>query len=1450
MTVVPELLVREPNQMLAQSHDQLNKSYAIHCHNLLNQCLHNERLSSDWKLIIESISRNIGSSVVLPFKIHPTNPSDHISYCVQIKTIPGGEKTDSTAFNGVVINKNVSHRKTRQDIQNPRVLLFSTSIVYDGDENKLTSLETVTARENEYLENILAKIVSAKPDIVIVEHAVARIAQEILLDKNITLISNLKHSLLIRIARFTHAKIINSLDSIYSQSNANVRHGQITTNTIKSMFDDQNRSLEASIGTCKRFYCKVFGSKTYAILDGCDEKLGATVILRGGCLPELKRVKKLCAFMIFCDYNWRLERSMLIDQYATLSEEQERRLNELIEKEDLKQNKGVDSDRRLSLIDKNDLLVGDQANKHKPIVIEDNSDPLRSMDAEMSSSFNLSSNFMTITNDISELNNKATEFKKYFHHDSSNNQHQCTFETKKHEKLRLFEKALTTTILSCSPNIIYPLSPIMKADNHIEKLTEYFRGHLLWSKRLPELRGDLIVSKEVYHQQSYDNEDSCDSLLKSNRNFYCKNDKSDPSKHPLLEYDLKQPIKDSPQALAMITDFRAVGPYPFDNCGKQVASTFKELRSHLADIQRAANSQSINSGQLGNSNQEAASVAHRNQILQVKSSLTLPIVTGVLSSNNMSPDTNSINAQSFSNNFGPQISSEPIGQPKDCLDPCNNQFLAVLFSSYSSSSATAPDYCVKPSTIKMNYYGQNDLSLGDFLNRYCFDINYQCPSNGCTTSVMRHTRRFVHGDGCIMIALRSSPYLRPGMTDDNSIVTWSWCRDCTSATPYVKLSEDSKNLSFAKYLEMRFYAHSYCRQSTFDLDNKTTDTAPSNDEINNKDSNQKENEIQSCDQNNQQQDHHQPCRHSIHRDHCQFFASNKIVASFIYLQASLYEIVLPSLSPLAPDSVDLEPIPDDKLPFIREDDFGSLVSFSLNSHEYRKQLNDLSQANVDSNGTNGVVDQKLPLSPSARRKLQSSIQSTITDSYGGLSTPGSSSIEQLDKFAASDKENSGSELNLTLERDPSGSNITKQDFSIGSSSYAATSTTASSTNIVQSGSAQETKRSHSNSKPDVVSSSSKLLDNNNIELQLNDGNVSLYCVVYCALEFQNIRSLLLKHPNGEELYKQSLWNCIPWSAPGGKSGSTFCKTSNDRFIMKEMSKLELQSFLAIANNYFDYIQKSYSEKQPCLLSSILGIYRIVYKNSTTNVSSKLYFLVMQNLFYQRQITQRFDLKGSMRNRLVNTADQSKGSSDLVLMDENLLRITCDHPLFIRAHSKIILNQAIHNDASFLTSLSVMDYSLLVGIDNEKSELVLGIIDYVRPFTWDKKIERVVKSVGSAKMPTIIEPDLYRIRFCEAMDKYFECVPDHWHDLINYCDLDDATNVTRTGHDVVDNTRDNGNKMVGSIVTNGNTPMATTVATQGRAESMCSVVCHYSSQTTPLSCGQNTNNAPAALTSEH
>ena len=90
--------------------------------------------------------------------------------------------------------------------------------------------------------------------------------------------------------------------------------------------------------------------------------------------------------------------------------------------------------------------------------------------------------------------------------------------------------------------------------------------------------------------------------------------------------------------------------------------------------------------------------------------------------------------------------------------------------------------------------------------------------------------------------------------------------------------------------------------------------------------------------------------------------------------------------------------------------------------------------------------------------------------------------------------------------------------------------------------------------------------------------------------------------------------------------------------------------------------------------------------------------------------------------------------------------------------------AISQDTLFLSIINVIDYSILVGIDEERMELVVGIIDFMRQYDILKQMERVGKSlpmVVGSEAPTIIQPPLYKARFTTAMERYFMTVPNKW-----------------------------------------------------------------------------------------
>ena len=99
--------------------------------------------------------------------------------------------------------------------------------------------------------------------------------------------------------------------------------------------------------------------------------------------------------------------------------------------------------------------------------------------------------------------------------------------------------------------------------------------------------------------------------------------------------------------------------------------------------------------------------------------------------------------------------------------------------------------------------------------------------------------------------------------------------------------------------------------------------------------------------------------------------------------------------------------------------------------------------------------------------------------------------------------------------------------------------------------------------------------------------------------------------------------------------------------------MEIQSFIDLAPNYISYTHRAQRENRPTAFCKIVGAFRIVFKNAQTNAASKQDLLVMENLFYKRNVTKKFDLKGSERNRLVSAAEAEM--NDCVLLDENFVQ---------------------------------------------------------------------------------------------------------------------------------------------------------------------------------------------------
>ena len=118
----------------------------------------------------------------------------------------------------------------------------------------------------------------------------------------------------------------------------------------------------------------------------------------------------------------------------------------------------------------------------------------------------------------------------------------------------------------------------------------------------------------------------------------------------------------------------------------------------------------------------------------------------------------------------------------------------------------------------------------------------------------------------------------------------------------------------------------------------------------------------------------------------------------------------------------------------------------------------------------------------------------------------------------------------------------------------------------------------------------------------------------------------------------------------------------------------------------------------------------------------------------------------------------------MLLDADLMAFTRGYPVPLTEDSKRVLDAALRRDTAWLTNASVVDYSILLGLEPASGVVSAGIIDYVRRFDIVKRLESRVKTVTSLATnvePTVVQPERYAERLLKAADRYLGGVPSRW-----------------------------------------------------------------------------------------
>jgi len=321
---------------------------------------------------------------------------------------------------------------------------------------------------------------------------------------------------------------------------------------------------------------------------------------------------------------------------------------------------------------------------------------------------------------------------------------------------------------------------------------------------------------------------------------------------------------------------------------------------------------------------------------------------------------------------------------------------------------------------------------------------------------------------------------------------------------------------------------------------------------------------------------------------------------------------------------------------------------------------------------------------------------------------------------------------------------------------------------------------------------------------------------HAEVEFHAMRARFI--PGGHAAFVLSLMNCHPWSLPstGGKSNAYFSKSHCGKYVVKQISPTEFESFLEFAGAYFGFMAEHGASS---LMAKVFGMFTITIapmgggrtkaalggmgsvtgKNMSQSRAPRerkeMHFVVTENVLGfvvgdddlqgandstanvdgDGRALVVYDLKGvcGRRAKPVPPRDAAEQPAQTVYLDADMVDLVDEEPLLIRSRELEDFQARLARDTAFLASINVMDYSLLCALVYPQNAcsgqayplgrmgrgrphtMRVGIIDYLRDFTVEKRLESHLKrGLVGEEMTTVVEPARYASRFVDSMMAYF------------------------------------------------------------------------------------------------
>ncbi|XP_039058298.1 1-phosphatidylinositol-3-phosphate 5-kinase FAB1B-like [Hibiscus syriacus] len=1306
---------------------------------------------------------------------------------VKVKCIASGHRNESMVVKGVVCKKNVAHRRMTSKLEKPRLMILGGALEYQRVSNLLSSFDTLLLQEMDHLKMAVAKIHAHKPNILLVEKSVSRFAQEYLLEKDISLVLNVKRPLLERIARCTGAQIIPSIDHLFAQQ----------------------------LGYCEKFHVERFredfGSagqggkklaKTLMYFEGCPKPLGCTIILRGANGDELKKVKHVVQYGIFAAYHLALETSFLADEGASLPEFPNSPMAVALP------DKPSTIARSISTVP--DFATANMKSQGPQLF----SGPQR---ANSVPSAIVGRNIQKIEEAPSSFLSKGTSLWSV----SSTSEKTSDVFSKKSEK---GTKESSMREISVDKNkSSFMNSGVRRSESSAHNNSENNRSAV-------ELRPGGSEATSVQQDGKNHNHQSVSKTLKEvfpsapsdNQSILVSLSSRSVRKGTVCERSHLFRIKyygsfDKPLG-------RFLRDHLFDQSYRCLSCDLpSEAHVHCYTHRQGTLTMSVKKlPEVFLPGEKEGKIWMWHRCLQCPRTNGFPPATfrRVMSDAAWGLSFGKFLELSFSNHAAAsRVASCGHSLHRDCL-----RFYGFgrMVACFRYATIDVHSVCLPPPKLEFYYESQKWIQhetdkvanqaelLFSKVQKSLNQIAEKQTSSGPPDSDTKTS------DLRDQIAELEGILHNEKLEFDESLQKASE-REVKKGQPVVDILEINRlrrQLLFQSYMwdqrlvfaaKLENYSPRNCFSNSISghEDKPVIDIEKVKDmdmSERGKGSESSESTVVDSKLNANQSDavHQEPDMNEGsncgNKDYGNISASQSMFDQYdnekpkANVRRAMSEGQFPVIENLS-DTLDAAWTGEiQRGPVLSKKNSFSLPDIAAVDLEDRSEENSVPKVTCSPSPT------LFSIGSENMEEFVSWLKMPFLSFYRSSSNKnflGSSS--KLDTLNVYDRFNISSFRELELQSGarlllPVGVNDTVipvyDDELTSTISYAlvspeynfqisddggdsmTSSSLSDSLNFQLSHSVdndpQRSFGSAENRSSLIMDPPPSSMKSLHVRVSFGDDGsdkVKYSVTCYYAKWFETLRRVCCP---SELDFIRSLSRCKKWGAQGGKSNVYFAKTLDDRFIIKQVTKTELESFIKLAPKYFNYLSEAIRSRSPTCLAKILGVYQVTRKPPKGGKESRMDVLVMENLLFRRNVTRLYDLKGSSRSRY----NPDSSGSNKVLLDQNLIESMPTNPIFVGNKAKRVLERAVWNDTAFLASNDLMDYSLLLGVDEEKHELVIGIIDFLRQYTWDKHLETWVKASGilggpKNASPTVISPEQYKKRFRKAMSTYFLMIPDQW-----------------------------------------------------------------------------------------